>query len=78
MEIDIRKLQVEMARKEMNVQDLASKAGLSFSVIAKYVRGCTRPSTKSIGKIARALGVDVTEIIEDERMVRNEKTDSRA
>lgn len=66
MKLDAKKLQLVMARKEVGVRDLAKKSGMSQVTISKYTRGLMQASIKPIGKMANALGVDVTEIIEDE------------
>nr|DAQ58772.1 MAG TPA: Regulatory protein [Caudoviricetes sp.] len=67
MELNVKKLQLIMARKEVGVRELATKASISAAAVSKCVRGITKPSIKSLGKIANALGVDVEEIIEDEK-----------
>lgn len=57
------KVQLAMARKAMNPYDLCSKAGLSYASYRRIMKkgGC---KLATLGKIAAALGVDVTEIIE--------------
>lgn len=52
-----------MARKAMNPYDLCSKAGISYAAYRRIMKegGC---KIATLGKIAAALGVDVTEIIE--------------
>lgn len=57
------KVQVAMARKAMNPYDLCSKAGISY---ASYLRIMKQGGCKiaTLGKIANALDIDVTEIIE--------------
>ena len=66
MELNAKKLRFIMARKEVGVRELAEKAGISAAV-SRYTRGITKPSIKSLGKIANALDVEVEEIIEDEK-----------
>ena len=65
MRINTKRLKIAMATKCMNSRDLAQKAGLNFSTICSYMNGSKQPTPKSLGKVAKALGVDVTEIIED-------------
>ena len=67
MKIDTKKLELAMARKEIGVRELAIMSGTSPGAISKYIRGLMNPSIKNIGKISRAIGVDVTEIIEVEK-----------
>lgn len=57
-------LRIAMARACMNTTDLAKAAEMPRPTVNKVVTGCSvRPGT--LGKIARALGVDVTEIMEE-------------
>lgn len=64
MKISKTRLEIAMARAELNRNTLAEKAGLPIPTICNvYQRGSCKPATA--GRIAKALGVDVTEIIED-------------
>ena len=64
MKLDKRKIEIAMARAQLSREDLSEKSNLPFTTIRNAIQrtGC-RPITA--GKIAKALGVDVTEIIED-------------
>ena len=64
MTLNNSKLLIAMASKCMTTADLARETGYSLSAIRSYVNKERKPSTKAVGKIAKALGVDVTEIIE--------------
>lgn len=59
------KVQLQMARLAMNPYDLCSKAGISY---ASYRRIMKEGNCKiaTLGRVADALGVDVTEILEEE------------
>lgn len=62
MKIDNRKLDVLLARRCMTVADLRKE--VSSQTLTRIRRGeNTKPVT--VGKIALALGVDVTDIIEN-------------
>lgn len=65
MRIDRVKLITEMARRDLKVQELAEKAGISRMTVTA-VRGGKSCSANTAGHIARALGVDVTEILQEE------------
>lgn len=66
MKISKAKLNVALARTQWNQRDLRDNAVVSAQTILNLNKGKTvMPAT--VGKIAAALGVDVTEIIEDER-----------
>lgn len=59
------KLVIALTQKEMTQKQLAELSGLSRSTIngIKAGRSCT---TETAGRIAKALGVDVVEILEEE------------
>ena len=63
MKINFQKLQIAMANACMNKGDLADASGISRISIGKYFSGKRKPYPKTIGKIANALNVPVTEII---------------
>lgn len=66
MQIDRVKLIAEMARQRMTVKRLAELSGASRPTITKVRSG--KFCSDLVGKaIARALGVDVAEIIETEK-----------
>ena len=63
MKADRKKLELAMARACMNSADLPAAAGLPRSTVQNLVVGkSVRPAT--LGKVARALGVDPEDIIE--------------
>lgn len=65
MKISKNKLNIALARKQWNQRDLRDNAIVSAQTILNLNKGkSVMPAT--VGKIAAALGVDVTEIIEDE------------
>lgn len=59
------RLELSMARACMNSDDLAKASGLPRPTLNNVITGRSiRPAT--IGKVARALGVDVADLIESE------------
>lgn len=64
MKIDKRKLECAMANSCMNSYDLAEKAGISYQSVRKATLK-TNVKPRTAGLIAKALGVDVTEILEE-------------
>lgn len=64
MRINKKKLYLKMAQSEMGTVELCKKAGMSYST---YKRALTTDDSrpKVIGRIAKALGVDVSEIVEE-------------
>jgi len=64
MKVNRKKLQLAMANACLNSEDLAVKAELPRPTLNNAITGrSVRPAT--IGKIAKALGVPVEQIIED-------------
>ena len=66
MKVNIQKLQIAMANACMNKTELADSVGISKITVSTYLSGKRNPSLKTVGKIAKALNVPVTEIIETE------------
>lgn len=63
MKVDRKKLELAMARACMNSADLPAAAGLPRPTVQNLIVGkSVRPAT--LGKVARALGVDPEYIIE--------------
>lgn len=52
--------------KGMSRKDLAKKSELTYQRVCSYLTGYCKPSLDTLGKIAKALGVDPAEIIEME------------
>lgn len=63
MKIDEKKLELELARKCMNISDLVRASNLSRTTIYQILDG-SATGTAVAGKIAKALGVDILDIIE--------------
>lgn len=65
MKANINKLRLAMARACMNPQDLAKAAEMPPQTVNGVLRGrSVRPAT--LGRIAKALGVDPAEIVKEE------------
>lgn len=63
MKADRKKIMIAMARACMNVDDLQKTVNVPRPTLNNAIYGKNvRPAT--VGRIAKALGVDVTEIIE--------------
>lgn len=64
MKADKAKIDIAMARRCINTYDLAKIANMPIPTMNNVLKGKPiKPAT--IGKLARALEVDVTELIED-------------
>ena len=65
MKVNKKKLELSMARACINGRELAKKAGIPLSTVQRLM--CyPNTRTKTLGKLARALGVDPLEIMEQE------------
>ena len=65
MELDHMKLRRIMATKGFNITTLAEAAGLSPTAIGNWLNHGTRPRLDTIGKLAKALEIDVGELLKD-------------
>lgn len=64
MKANRKKLELAMARKCMSTADLTVAAGMKRPTLNNVITGRdVRPNT--FGRVAKALGVDVTDIMED-------------
>ena len=66
MNIDVNKIRIAQANECLSVNELVKKTGLGRTTVSKIINGCTTPSLKSIGLLAKALNVDVRELLLDE------------
>ena len=64
MKINRNAIDIIAAQKGLTMADIAQRAGLSRQSVST-IRARGTSSAISAGKIARALGVDVTELLED-------------
>ena len=65
LKADRKKLEIAMANACMNTEDVRKVAELPRPTLNNVISGRNvRPGT--IGRVAKALGVDVTEILEEE------------
>ena len=53
-----------MADNCLSTKLLSEKSGINYVTLVPYLNGRREPKPEILGKIANALGVDVTEIIE--------------
>lgn len=66
MKIKIDKLNLFQASQCFTNHELCKKADIGMVTLVKVKNGSQKPTLKTIGKIAKALEVDVTELIEQE------------
>jgi len=66
MNIDVNKIRIAQANECLSVNGLVEKTGLGRATVSKIINGYVKPSPKSIGLIAKALNVEVKELLLDE------------
>lgn len=65
MELNLSKVRIYQAKECLTIYELASKSGLAKATITRILSGKKNPSVKSAGLLARALNVDITDILAD-------------
>lgn len=65
MRIDKRKLEIVMARVGITTGELTRRSGVPSATVTRIINGVRDGRPATIGKIAKTLGVDPTEIITD-------------
>lgn len=63
MKLDLEKLKIAQARACLSVNDLVDETGLVRSTISKVLNGRINPKPKTLGRIAKALNVNIEDII---------------
>lgn len=66
MKINLKKLELVMAKNCLQLSELSKKAKVSKAIFQKIGKENSNLRPATIGKIAKALDVDVTELIEQE------------
>ena len=65
MKIDIKKLEIIQARECMTAKEIEKKAEISHLTYLRIKKGTNQTKPLTVGKIAKALNCDVTELLED-------------
>ncbi|MBS6104475.1 helix-turn-helix transcriptional regulator [Megasphaera sp.] len=63
MALDAKKLYLLMAKHCLNACSLAQKAGVSRATISLILNNGRQPNTDTVGKLAKALDVDVNALL---------------
>lgn len=66
MKINNNKLMVALANEGLLLKELAQKAGISEEALRLIRYGKSTPKPATVGRIAKALNVSVTNIIDEE------------
>lgn len=65
MKLDVKQVRRLMAAKEFNVKTLAETSGVSYPALKGWLSCGRRPRMDTLGKLARALDVDIYDIAKD-------------
>lgn len=65
MNLNLKKVRIAQAKACLSVNELSNKSGLGRATVSKILNGAATPSIKSVGLLAKALNIDVVEIIND-------------
>lgn len=65
LKLDVRKLLLLQAKACLTTNELAEKANMPRTTITNIIHGRRNATPKTIGLLAKALNVDVTELIAD-------------
>lgn len=63
MNLDLNKIKLAQARLCLSVNDLTEMTGLSRATVSKVINGKVKATAKTAGLIAKALDVDISEIV---------------
>lgn len=66
MKINLKKLEFLMAEKCIEIRELSKKTGVTESTISRIKNGKQNAKPVTIGKIAKGLDVQITELLENE------------
>lgn len=72
MKLNGMQLEIVMANRCMTINDLSQKSNVSRVALTRFISGKCNPKPATIGKIAKALGVTVQELIETEAATSNQ------
>lgn len=53
-----------LAEKQLNIEEASKKTNVSPNSISRYKRGIHKPNFKNLGKLAKGLGVAVSELVD--------------
>lgn len=65
MKINIQKTEVAMARACITISEIEKITGIKRQAITAILKGKRNPKPATIGKIAKALNCDVTDLLEE-------------
>lgn len=64
MRIDNKKIEIAMAKACLSVNELSKQSGINIVTLTKLRKGNQELMPKTVGKLSKALGVPVEELIQ--------------
>lgn len=65
MKFSIEKFYIQLAKNEITLTALVKRSGISQKTLSSIKCGTQKPNPKTIGKLAKALNCDVTDLLEE-------------
>lgn len=65
MKLSVKKLNLLLANRVMSIEKLSKESEVSKVTLSRMKAGTQEPRPQTLGKIARALGVKVEDLLED-------------
>lgn len=53
-----------LIEKQLNLEEVSKKTNVSPNSISRYKRGIHKPNLKNLGKLAKGLNVDISELVD--------------
>jgi len=53
-----------LTEKQLNLEEVSKKTNVSPNSISRYKRGIHKPNFKNLGKLAKGLNVDISELVD--------------
>ena len=66
MRISTKKIRIELARQNLNMKQFCNEQNISYNTFCCLMKGYRNGNLKTIGRIAKGLNLDVSDIIEEE------------
>lgn len=66
LKFDLKKVEIAKAKACLSTNEIVEKTRLGRTTVSRVLNATTNPSAKSAGLIAKALNVDITDLIVDE------------
>lgn len=66
MKLDLKTIRIELAKRKWNLTTLSLKSDIPYSTLIKVMNGERGGSIKTLGKISKALNINVEKLLMDD------------